>query len=88
MIAEYFYKTTVNDTNKKTSKELHKMKASVINNTLLSLIVIENDFYEHILWGDQAIKIKNNLEEYVNIAQKLLTENGSTKSSKEALDFA
>lgn len=42
LIAEHFYSKTVNDKEKKMPKELHKMKTSVINNALLSLIVIEN----------------------------------------------
>lgn len=54
LIAEYFYRSTVTDAEKKMPKELHKMKTSVINNALLSLIVIENGIHEHVLYNERA----------------------------------
>jgi len=39
-------------------KELHKMKTSVINNALLSLIVIENKIHEHIIYNHKASAFK------------------------------
>ena len=53
--AEHFYKSTVNDQEKKMPKELHKMKTSVVNNALLSLIVIENEIHEHVLYNNKAV---------------------------------
>lgn len=89
LIAEHFYKTTVNDNEKKMPKELHKMKTSVINNALLSLIVIENGIHEHILYNNKALSFKEQFEKYVQIVQELLanSEGGSTKSSSKALDL-
>ena len=54
MIAEYFYSDTIGHKEKKMPKELHKMKTSVINNALLSLIVIENKINEFILYNERA----------------------------------
>lgn len=66
LIAEHFYKSTVNDKEKKMPKELHKMKTSVINNALLSLIVIENGIHEHILYNNKAFSFKEQFEKYVS----------------------
>jgi endoribonuclease Dicer len=65
LIAEHFYKTTVNDKEKKMPKELHKMKTSVINNALLSLIVIENGIHEHVMYNNKAFSFKEQFEKYV-----------------------
>ena len=62
LIAEHFYTTTVNDSVKKMPKELHKMKTSVINNALLSLIVIDNDIHEHVLFNHKAQSFKEQYE--------------------------
>lgn len=35
-------------------KELHKMKASVVNNVLLSLIIIENKMHKYIIYNEKA----------------------------------
>lgn len=72
LIAEHFYKTTVNDNEKKMPKELHKMKTSVINNALLSLIVIENGIHEHILYNNKAASFKEQFEKYVQVVKELL----------------
>jgi len=40
-------------------KELHKMKTSVINNAMLSLIVIENGIHEHVLYNNKAQGFKD-----------------------------
>ena len=58
LIAEHFYTTTVNDKEKKMPKELHKMKTSVINNALLSLIVIENGIHDFVLYNNKALSFK------------------------------
>ena len=89
LIAEYFYKTTVNDKEKKMPKELHKMKTSVINNALLSLIVIENGIHEHVLYNNRAVSFKEQFETYVSKVKELLSlsDGGSTKASKKALDL-
>lgn len=39
-------------------KELHKMKTSVVNNVLLSLIVIENDIHSHIIYNEKSLSFK------------------------------
>lgn len=58
LIAEYFFKKTVNDEIKKNPKELHKMKTSVVNNALLSLIVIENDIHDYVIYNEKALSQK------------------------------
>jgi len=78
LIAEHFYKTTVNDDEKKMPKELHKMKTSVINNALLSLVVIENHIHEHILYNNKAFQFKEQFIKYVEKVNELLKEGGST----------
>ena len=86
LIAEHFYKTTVNDKLKKMPKELHKMKTSVINNALLSLIVIENGIHEHVLYNNKAFSFKEQFDKYVSKVQELL-QGGSTKDSEAPLDL-
>ena len=89
LIAEHFYETTVNDTEKKMPKELHKMKTSVINNAMLSLIVIENGIHEHVLYNNKAQGFKEQFDKYVSVVQELLASNdgGGTKESGRALDL-
>lgn len=88
LIAEYFYKSTVNDKEKKMPKELHKMKTSVINNALLSLIVIENGIHKYVLYNEKAISFKEQFDLYVQRVNELLKEvGGSTKEVQKALDL-
>jgi dsRNA-specific ribonuclease len=85
LIAEHFYLTSVNDVEKKMPKELHKMKTSVINNALLSLIVIENEIHEYVLYNNKALAFKEQFDKYVSKVKELLEESGGT--SKQALDL-
>lgn len=87
MIAEYFYCRTVNDDEKKMPKELHKMKTSVINNALLSLIVIENGIYAYVLYNERANAFKQQFDEYVARVHDLLRQQGSTKETQKPLDL-
>ena len=54
LVSQYFYTNTQNDEKRKMPKELHKMKASVINNALLSLIIIENQLHEYVIYNEKA----------------------------------
>ena len=47
------------------------MKASVINNALLSLIVIEKGIYEYVIYNEKAIQFKDQFYFYVNYVQKM-----------------
>ena len=88
LIAEYFFKTTINDEKRKMPKELHKMKTSVVNNALLSLIVIENRIHEFVIYNEKAVSFKEQFENYVKIVYELLEEQGgSTRNAKYALDL-
>jgi len=51
-------KNEYDDTKRYMPKELHRMKTSVINNALLSLIVIENDIHEFIIYNEKAEAFK------------------------------
>jgi len=59
-------------------KELHKMKTSVINNALLSLIVIENDIHEFIIYNEKAEAFKRQFEKYVEEVKSHIAWCGST----------
>ena len=52
-------------------KELHKMKTSVINNNLLSLIIIENDIYNHMIYNKKAQAFKEQFDNYVATVKKM-----------------
>ena len=54
----HFFLSTQDDEKRKMPKELHKMKTSVINNNLLSLIIIENDIYNHMIYNKKAQAFK------------------------------
>lgn len=58
MVAQHFYKESMFDRVKKMPKELHKMKTSVVNNVLLSLIVIENNIHEYIIYNEKSLGFK------------------------------
>lgn len=88
LIAEHFYVNTVDDLEKKMPKELHKMKTSVINNALLSLVVIEIGIDKHILYNNKAISFRDQFNNYVSKVKELLDGvGGSTKGSKVALEI-
>ena len=65
------------------------MKTSVINNALLSLIVIENGIHEHVLYNNKAVSFKEQFDKYVQKVHELLAlqDGGCTKDSKTALDL-
>ena len=67
-------------------KELHKMKTSVINNALLSLIVIENGIHDFVLYNNKALSFKEQFDKYVSKVHELLAP-ASTKDSLVALDL-
>ena len=54
LMADYFFDSTQGHGIRKNPKELHKMKTSVINNNLLSLIVIENRIHEYMIYNTKA----------------------------------
>ena len=58
LMARHFFLSTQDDEKRKMPKELHKMKTSVINNNLLSLIIIENDIYNHMIYNKKAQAFK------------------------------
>ena len=56
------------------------MKTSVINNALLSLIVIENDIHEFIIYNEKAEAFKKQFEKYVDEVKSHIQDCGSTKA--------
>jgi hypothetical protein len=46
-------------------KELHKMKTAVINNALLSLIVIEKGIHNFIVYNFKAEQFRKQFEKFV-----------------------
>jgi len=55
------------------------MKTSVINNALLSLIVIENGIHEFIIYNEKAEAFKRQFEKYVWEVKHHILQCGSTK---------
>lgn len=80
-MARYFFLDTqiVKDGIRKNPKELHKMKTSVINNNLLSLIVIENKIHTYMIYNTKAPSFKEQFEKYVTTVDKMSQEYGTTK---------
>ena len=58
MVAKHFFLTSQGDNVRKMPKELHKMKTAVINNALLSLIVIEKGINKYIVYNKKAESFK------------------------------
>lgn len=83
LMARYFFLSTQNDGIRKNPKELHKMKTSVINNNLLSLIVIENRIHEYMIYNTKAPSFYDQFEKYVSTVKKMSKEMGSTKDLVE-----
>lgn len=82
LVARHFFLNTQEpDSNNKRymPKELHRMKTSVINNALLSLIVIENDIHEFIIYNEKAEAFKRQFEKYVWEVKHHIEQCGSTK---------
>ena len=79
LMAKYFFIQTQNDEKRKNPKELHKMKTSVINNNLLSLIIIENGIDKYIIYNKRAQAFKEQYDRYVATVHNMIKTNGSTK---------
>lgn len=71
LMAKYFFLSTQEDEKKKMPKELHKMKTSVINNNLLSLIVIENKINEHVIYNTKAAAFREQFDNYVKTVHNM-----------------
>lgn len=82
-MARHFFLSTQHDGIRKNPKELHKMKTSVINNNLLSLIVIENRIHEYMIYNKKAPSFYEQFEKYVNTVHEMSAENGTTKQMVE-----
>ena len=78
-MARYFFLSTQRDDIRKNPKELHKMKTSVINNNLLSLIVIENKIHEYMIYNQKAPSFYEQFEKYVKTVHDMSSEYGSTR---------
>lgn len=66
MVAKHFFLSSQNDDVRKMPKELHKMKTAVINNALLSLIVIEKGIDNFIIYNKKAESFKYQFEKFVS----------------------
>jgi endoribonuclease Dicer len=78
LVAKFFFISTQFDQERKMPKELHKMKTAVINNTLLSLIVIENGIHEHIVYNKKAMAFKDQFDKYVRDVAEMVRMRGTT----------
>ena len=59
------------------------MKTSVINNNLLSLIVIENKINEYMIYNTKAPSFKEQFEKYVSTVHEMTKTCGTTKDLVE-----
>ena len=78
LMARHFFLETQKDDIRKNPKELHKMKTSVINNNLLSLIVIENGIHEYMIYNQKAPSFREQFGGYVDTVRSESARHGST----------
>lgn len=86
LMARYFFLSTQNDDKRKMPKELHKMKTSVINNNLLSLIIIENDIYKHMIYNTKAAAFKEQFDNYVATVHAMQKKCGTTNELNKQIE--
>jgi len=84
-IAEHFYHTTKNDSKRHQPKELHRMKAAVINNALLSLIIIEKEICHFVIYNEKAQQFKDQFSHCIDHVQELVGVYGPTIQSYEKM---
>lgn len=72
MVAKFFFLSTQDDVVKKMPKELHKMKTAVINNALLSLIVIEKGIHNYIVYNFKAEQFRKQFDKFVSTVQEMV----------------
>lgn len=53
-VAQYFFKETMDRRNEFPPKNLHKMKVSIVNNVLLSVVIVEKDIHRFVLYNEQS----------------------------------
>ena len=86
LVAKYFFLVTQDDEKRKMPKELHKMKTSVIQNCCLSLIVIEAQIHQHIIYNEKAAAFKEQFDRCVDIVLDLNEKYGTTRQLCEQID--
>lgn len=74
MVAKHFFLSSQNDDVRKMPKELHKMKTAVINNALLSLIVIEKGINKYIVYNKKAESFKQQFDKFVDTVHNMVSE--------------
>jgi endoribonuclease Dicer len=73
MVAKHFFLSSQNDNVRKMPKELHKMKTAVINNALLSLIVIEKGINQYIIYNKKAESFKQQFDKFVSTVNLMVS---------------
>ena len=78
LIAQYFFLTTQESGSTKNlgsdrmnPKELHRMKAALVNNNLLSLIVIESEINDYMIYNDKNEQFKEQMDKYASEIKKI-----------------
>eukprot|EP00347_Sterkiella_histriomuscorum_P010525 403375951 len=70
LVAQHFFLTTQDKPDDFKPKQLHKSKTSIVNNVILSLIVIEKGIYESIIYNQLSEQFKTQFEAYVQTVKK------------------
>lgn len=74
MVAKHFFLSSQGDRERKMPKELHKMKTAVINNALLSLIIIEKGINQFIIYNKKAESFKLQFDKFVTTVQNMFSQ--------------
>jgi len=78
LMSEHFFFETQSNPKENKPKELHKRKASVVNNALLSLVLIEQDLHKYIIYNEDAKPFVVQIQTFVDNVLNLLKAHGST----------
>ena len=79
MAEKFFLDTQGLDAWQNKPKELHKKKASIVNNALLSLVIVEKDMDRFIICSEKAQSFKEQIGKFIDNVHKLIKVNGRTE---------
>ena len=79
------FRDSIDDPHLNKPKELHKKKSSVVNNALLSLVIVEKGMQDFIICSDKAQSFRDQIEKFISHVKDLVEVNGCTLETAEII---
>ncbi|CDW79588.1 ribonuclease iii [Stylonychia lemnae] len=81
LVTQYIVGVTKDQKQNQNPEKMHKLRAQIINNTMLSLITIETNIYEFIRFDEQQETYRQQIDNFVQQVKENLKRQGSSKQN-------